>query len=1002
MVSEVDSSLSKEVKEQKLTILADYILENGEKLKNDILDKNSTDLLTRIIVLAKDSHSPNIRKMRGECKLIELMVLLAKKDVENIKNWIIENKEGFVLHQDKKAQFIKEILRAKELLNSEGVFSEKVSSSIALVLTNSLGLRHATNLHHEDARGLLEALSKEEKQQVFAHWIEAKKIPLVQLSLSEDGLFEIAPFLTYVDCTNFELDNLEKFISSCKNAHTLILNDKKIKHLTDLPNHLTKIKISESSIETINLTQCTKLKEFEFINSPNLTSIDFSNNHQLILINCNKCPELSSLGPCLPKSLNSLYCANCDKLALLPIIPPQTLVDFYSSPCLSYFKKQKQQISLLEEIREHIQKKDTQKIKELIIANNDTKILETFNLEFLNAFSKARELLQKENLLDVNIGSCISKIISAAFNLIEIDNPDQAKALISSAITDENTQLEVLTHWINEERISLDTLNLTSNQLETIAPLLQNIEIKNTINIDTEKLISLCSNAYKITLRNSNIGSFQSPSPFLDTIHIENCINMRTIDISTYQQLKTLRILKCPLQTIDLTKNKNLETIFFNDCALNLLESLDLSQNLELDNFSFENCPFTTLDLSHNKKLTNFKCLNSPNILTLDFSENPIIMRLSCQNCPNLFSLGSHFSNTLRFLNYRGCPNITQMPEIPETTITISGEINEVYNFEVNPELIKTDPKQVLLNLGQTLLRQNQMPKIIYTNPETGSRSPGIDAGGLSRQFMSVLCENLFRQSSSIALVGNGNEVTPLLSQPEDLIAIRTFARLMGFALKTQKPLGINQSLSFYQTLFALSDQELDNLQFDIPLHHEIQEKLYMASIGFAGQPFDPDDAEDLTETLPALTAIAFIAKELKTLLGDQFRPLETNIDEFKLNVEGLKVTKEDLKNNIVCNRADYKKWIDELIDRFPIPITKNGQIKEYELKHFLLLLNGSYTLTEKKIDFKVIENRKKDESDLVLHTCSGEFELPGDLTQEDLTQELLEFFNLLETFNAA
>ncbi len=654
------------------------------------------------------------------------------------------------------------------------------------------------------------------------------------------------------------------------------------------------------------------------------------------------------------------------------------------------------------ELKILIKKNDAEKIKTWVIKNNEGLILpENKRAQFINEILKAKELLSKENLLDFEVGSSLSKMISSSFNLIGLeDDPDEAKTIINSTVTDENTRLEVLTHWINTEKVSLDNLNLTANELERIAPFIQYIDIKTTIQMDTQKFISLCSNAYHIRLLKSKINNFQTPSPFLNKLFIDNCEGLRTINTSDYPLLETLRITNCPIETIDLTHNKKLKNLYLYNCRLNLLNTLDLSQNQELIKLSYRNYPFTTLDLSQNKNLKIFICHDSPNILSLNFSENSVISSINCQNCSRLTSLGPIFSNTLQSLDYRGCRHLTQIPEIPETTTVETAEIEEVYNFEFNPELTKTNPKQVLLNLGQTLLNSNEMPSIIYIKPESGTISNAIDAGALSRQFMSVLCENLFKKSSSIALVSDRNQVTPLLSQTEDLIAIRTFARLMGFALTTKSPLGINQSLSFYQTLFALSDQELDNLQFDIPLHHEIQEKLYMASIGFAGQRFDPDDAEDLTETLPALTAIAFIAKELKTLLGDQFRPLETNIDEFKLNVEGLKVTKEDLKNNIVCNRADYKKWIDELIDRFPITITKNGQTKEYELKHFLLLLNGSYTLTEKKIDFIVIENRKKDESDLVLHTCAGEFELPGDFSQEDLTQELLEFFNLLETFN--
>jgi hypothetical protein len=66
------------------------------------------------------------------------------------------------------------------------------------------------------------------------------------------------------------------------------------------------------------------------------------------------------------------------------------------------------------------------------------------------------------------------------------------------------------------------------------------------------------------------------------------------------------------------------------------------------------------------------------------------------------------------------------------------------------------------------------------------------------------------------------------------------------------------------------------------------------------------------------------------------------------------------------------------------------------------MLFTGYYSLGGGPITINVFPNRKYLDSSTVIHTCYQTMELPGDLTEDLLREELKAQLALLKSFNAA
>lgn len=116
---------------------------------------------------------------------------------------------------------------------------------------------------------------------------------------------------------------------------------------------------------------------------------------------------------------------------------------------------------------------------------------------------------------------------------------------------------------------------------------------------------------------------------------------------------------------------------------------------------------------------------------------------LDCHSCPHLTSLPAALPQC-RWLNYSNCPGIRELPELPFDATVISDSSVPFQQLVINFEQFSTEPEALLLSLGKLLLNKQPFPNICYF--EKGQKSEAIDAGGVRRDFITRLCENVFKK----------------------------------------------------------------------------------------------------------------------------------------------------------------------------------------------------------------------------------------------------------------
>ena len=148
-----------------------------------------------------------------------------------------------------------------------------------------------------------------------------------------------------------------------------------------------------------------------------------------------------------------------------------------------------------------------------------------------------------------------------------------------------------------------------------------------------------------------------------------NCaLNLLTsLDVSNNPALTSLNCNYNQLTSLDLSKNTALDTLC---CSGNKLTSLDLSKNTALTSLYCESNQLTGLDLSKNTALTSLYC-ESNQLTSLDLSGNANLTRLSCSS--NLLtSLDVSNHTALIYLNCES-NQLTGLDLSKNTALTILG-----------------------------------------------------------------------------------------------------------------------------------------------------------------------------------------------------------------------------------------------------------------------------------------------------------------------------------------
>ena len=233
--------------------------------------------------------------------------------------------------------------------------------------------------------------------------------------------------------------------------------------------------------------------------------------------------------------------------------------------------------------------------------------------------------------------------------------------------------------------------------------------------------------------------------------------NIKSIDVSNNKGLELLYLGGCKLQKLDISKNKKLAylDISYNkklpginikgcpaieelNISGNSFTKIDISKNIFLKNFSFNETKFTRMDLRSSKKLEKIYCYNGKledNGLLL--GENPNISLIMCYNnklskldvsgCIGLVRLDC-YNNKLLKLNIEKCVSLD----------TLDCRKNKITNLDLsaNKELMYLDcSKNPLGKLGL-----GSLEKLVYLKCNNCKLSR-LDLAN-TKELMELYCNN--------------------------------------------------------------------------------------------------------------------------------------------------------------------------------------------------------------------------------------------------------------------
>lgn len=175
----------------------------------------------------------------------------------------LERRGGMVL-----SSWIENINIIRRGLERRNILTPEFGEALSKLIARSLGLhkvKTASEAHTKIDRYIE---NEREREAAFADWINACHIPLRDAGMTAEQLKRVARNLQYVDCTNFELEDLERFISSCTRAHHLIINSPNIKKLDTLPLSLRAILIIDCALNELDVSKNSLLQSIDISNCP--------------------------------------------------------------------------------------------------------------------------------------------------------------------------------------------------------------------------------------------------------------------------------------------------------------------------------------------------------------------------------------------------------------------------------------------------------------------------------------------------------------------------------------------------------------------------------------------------------------------------------------------------------------------------------------------------------------------------------------------------------------
>lgn len=260
----------------------------------------------------------------------------------------------------------------------------------------------------------------------------------------------------------------------------------------------------------------------------------------------------------------------------------------------------------------------------------------------------------------------------------------------------------------------IETLDISQNQ-----KLIQlECNSNNLISLDTTKNIALerlyVSNNPKLSSLNL------SSNKNLTVLYFEQC-NFNTINVSNNPKLYELRFAENDIESINLSNNKLLENL---EVSNNLLTSLDVSMCSKLKRLDCRDNKLKTLELGSSLSLDTLFCSNN-NLSTLDISKNINMTQFWCDR--NKLTYIDLSKNTKLIAN-----NVLLGIQYPEY---IYLDKTDTYNLQIldshlTADIIKNDsfPDQKAILTGTTLSNIT-MGKYFYYKIDYGNINKAMSVG---------------------------------------------------------------------------------------------------------------------------------------------------------------------------------------------------------------------------------------------------------------------------------
>jgi hypothetical protein len=322
--------------------------------------------------------------------------------------------------------------------------------------------------------------------------------------------------------------------------------------------------------------------------------------------------------------------------------------------------------------------------------------------------------------------------------------------------------------------------------------------------------------------------------------------------------------------------------------------------------------------------------------------------------------------------------------------------------FIVKLEEIEEQPLQVLKALYPKM--ENNFPKIQYDD------SPGVDAGGLSRDFVTRLMKRVFDSDKAVLpMTENGGKLMPLMEKgnQDQFVAYQAIGALFAHAFEKRQGIVTGNYFQplLFQMIHALTNEEIATLSDSIhseEIPKEIQDKLFriyakeelhlpdeqisailQGNIPEELQSYGYDSRDDFfnASLKQKMLASLVMAKSMRAHLSgpNSWDQVKGAVNEFGLKIEG-SLTKESVLTALEWNRDHPTKehlvqWINNCSSE--------------ELEKFVWTLTGSPTLAPgQALKVKLYAHATNLP---VYHTCFFSMDLPNGYPSYEIFKQKLE-----------